>query len=94
MTEIGYIRCQICRSLVKKIKKRNHALFFIQNDKVLEKRRICGSCFNKILVKMREDTMPEDYLPESMSQSYAKVSHKAKTVVEKLKKSKKSAISG
>lgn len=59
-------RCQVCRELINLTKEQLHEVAFYRNTSKIEKYLVCSSCFNKYLLSVRHDIMPEDYHPEKI----------------------------
>lgn len=55
-------RCSVCRSILKVVPQK---IAFMRNDgNIVEVREVCFTCFNKYLIFVREETLPEEHKPE------------------------------
>lgn len=57
-------RCEVCRKIVNVFKEQIHEILFFRNMNQIEAYFLCMSCFNKYLLEVRKDILPEDYYPE------------------------------
>lgn len=56
-------RCEICREQLTS-KNPRQSLLFVREDRVVEKFKVCPACYNKYVLQIRQDIMPEDHTPE------------------------------
>lgn len=61
--QVSYPRCQVCRAQVK-LDKIPHSLVFLRKGKILDEYLVCLECFNKNVIRVREETLDESYRPE------------------------------
>lgn len=61
------VRCEVCKEIIKVVRVHRHEISFLREDNTFEKYKVCLRCFNKYLLQLRQDKMPDFYKPEKIS---------------------------
>ncbi len=56
-------RCNICRTLLNS-KLPNQEIGFIRGDRIVDRFKVCVTCYNKYFLQIKKDRMDEAFQPE------------------------------